>query len=51
LKAGDSVKKVAEIVDGSGGGKPHLALAGGKDTSKLDEALKRTPDIIKELIG
>ncbi len=51
LKAGDIVKKVAEIVDGSGGGKPHLALAGGKDTSKLDEALKRTPDIIKELIG
>jgi alanyl-tRNA synthetase len=51
LNAGTIVKKVAQIVDGSGGGKPHLALAGGKEIGKLNEALKRTPEIIKELIG
>ncbi len=50
FKAGEIVKKVAQIVDGSGGGKPHLALAGGKDIKKLDQALKQTPDIIKEMM-
>jgi alanyl-tRNA synthetase len=47
LKAGDIVKKAAEIVGGSGGGKPHLALAGGKDPSRLDEALTKVPEIVK----
>jgi alanyl-tRNA synthetase len=46
LKAGDIVKKAAEIVGGSGGGKPHLALAGGKDPSRLDEALGKVPEIV-----
>jgi alanyl-tRNA synthetase len=39
IKAGDLVKFVAEILGGSGGGKPTLAQAGGKDPSKLGEAL------------
>jgi alanyl-tRNA synthetase len=39
LKAGDLVKFVAEPMGGSGGGKPTLAQAGGKDASKLPEAL------------
>lgn len=34
------VKEVAKIVGGSGGGKPHLATACGKDVSKIDEALR-----------
>lgn len=38
--AGNIVKQVAQIVGGSGGGKPHLATAGGKDINKIDEALK-----------
>jgi alanyl-tRNA synthetase len=40
VKAGDWVKAVAAIVGGSGGGKPTLAQAGGKDPSKLPEALE-----------
>jgi alanyl-tRNA synthetase len=40
LKAGDWVKAAAAIVGGSGGGKPTLAQAGGKEPAKLDEALK-----------
>jgi alanyl-tRNA synthetase len=37
--AGELVKVVAEPIGGSGGGRPNLAQAGGKDSSKLDEAL------------
>jgi alanyl-tRNA synthetase len=39
LKAGDLIKPVAAAVGGGGGGRPSLAQAGGKDPSKLDEAL------------
>jgi alanyl-tRNA synthetase len=39
LNASELVKKVAQVTGGSGGGKPHLALAGGKDASKLGDAL------------
>ncbi len=39
ILAGNIVKQVAQIVGGSGGGKPHLATAGGKDVSKIGEAL------------
>ncbi|MFW6335817.1 MAG: alanine--tRNA ligase, partial [Phycisphaeraceae bacterium] len=39
LKAGDWVKAVAQVVGGGGGGKPDQAQAGGKDPSKLNDAL------------
>ena len=39
ILAGNIVKQVAQIVGGSGGGRPHLATAGGKDIAKIDEAL------------
>jgi alanyl-tRNA synthetase len=39
LKAGDWIKAVAAIVGGSGGGRPQLAMAGGKDVAKIGEAL------------
>jgi alanyl-tRNA synthetase len=44
--AGKIVKQVAKVTGGSGGGKPNLAQAGGKDKKKLDEALK----LVKSLI-
>ena len=50
LKAGDIVRKVAEITEGSGGGRPHMALAGGKNISKLDQALASVPEIIRSLV-
>jgi alanyl-tRNA synthetase len=49
MKAGDIVKRVAETVGGSGGGRPHQALAGGKDVHRLDEALRQVADIVREL--
>lgn len=39
LHAGELAKIVAEPLGGSGGGKPDLAQAGGKDASKMEEAL------------
>ena len=40
LHAGDAVKAAAKLVGGGGGGRPDLAEAGGKDPSKLAEALE-----------
>ena len=44
--AGNIVKQVAAVVGGNGGGKPHLATAGGKDVSKINEALNSVEKII-----
>ncbi|MCF6269503.1 MAG: alanine--tRNA ligase [Melioribacteraceae bacterium] len=49
IQAGRIVGSVAKLVGGGGGGRPHLATAGGKDISKIDEALKKTDDIVREL--
>ncbi len=40
LKAGDWVKEAAKVCGGGGGGRPDMAQAGGKDASKLKEALE-----------
>jgi alanyl-tRNA synthetase len=50
LQAGKIVGTVAKIVGGGGGGRPHLATAGGKDISKIDEALAKVEEIVKDLI-
>lgn len=47
LKAGNIVKDVAKIVGGGGGGRPHLAQAGGRHPEKLDEALGTVRDIVQ----
>jgi alanyl-tRNA synthetase len=39
-KAGDLIKRVAQVIGGSGGGRPDMAQAGGPDVAKLDEALQ-----------
>ncbi len=47
LKAGDMVKTAATICGGGGGGRPNMAQAGGKDASKIDDAINATLDFIK----
>ena len=47
IKAGDFIKEIAPIVQGGGGGRADFAQAGGKDTSKIDEALNKA----KEKVG
>ena len=46
--AGNIVKEVAPIVSGGGGGRPDFAQAGGKDPSKMDEALMKVWEIINK---
>jgi len=46
LSAGKIAGDVAKLLGGGGGGKPHLATAGGKDVSKINEALSALPGII-----
>ena len=43
------VKYISKVISGGGGGRPDLAQAGGKDISRLDEALKAGIDAVKEL--
>jgi alanyl-tRNA synthetase len=51
LKAGDIVREVAQLAGGSGGGKPHMAQAGGGDADKLDGALAATEQIVRARLG
>lgn len=46
VKAGDIIKAIAPTVGGKGGGKPELARGGGKDASKLNEALAQVAGLI-----
>ena len=48
LKAGALVKQIAAIAGGNGGGKPDFAMAGIRDTSKIDNALNAVEGIVKE---
>ena len=41
FNAGAIIKEIAPVVRGGGGGKPNMAQAGGKDVSKIEEALEK----------
>jgi alanyl-tRNA synthetase len=51
LKAGDVVKQLAAVVGGSGGGKPDIAQAGGKDAAKLPDALQKATELGTQLLN
>ena len=51
VPAGRIIKKIAPIVNGGGGGKPELAEAGGKDSSKLADAIEYGYFVVEELLG
>lgn len=51
VSAGNWVQKVAPVVGGGGGGRPDMAQAGGKDASKLPEALKVARNVAQEMLG
>ena len=48
MNAGNIIREVAKITGGGGGGKADNAQAGGKDASKIKEALEKVKDIIKK---
>ena len=45
--AGNVIKEAAAVCGGGGGGKPAMAQAGGKDASKLNEAVAKAKEVIK----
>jgi alanyl-tRNA synthetase len=51
IQAGKLVGAVAKFVGGSGGGKPDIAEAGGKDQSQIDAALQAAPNAVSDLLG
>jgi alanyl-tRNA synthetase len=51
VQAGKLVGQIAKIVGGSGGGRPDMAEAGGKDAAQLDAALQSASKIVAELAG
>jgi alanyl-tRNA synthetase len=51
IQAGKLVGAVAKLAGGSGGGKPEIAEAGGKDAALIDTALKAAAGIAGELLG
>lgn len=50
LHAGNLIKSIAGVVGGGGGGRPNMAQAGGKDSSKLPEALDKAREIIADAV-
>jgi alanyl-tRNA synthetase len=50
VQAGKVIKPIAEKVGGSGGGRPDMAEAGGKDASALDQALASTYGVVESLL-
>ncbi|MDQ3829217.1 MAG: alanine--tRNA ligase-related protein, partial [Candidatus Tectomicrobia bacterium] len=47
VHAGELAKAVAVLIDGSGGGRPDMAQAGGRRPEKLAEALGKVPAIVE----
>ena len=50
LSAGKIVGSLAKIAGGGGGGKPHLATAGGRDVSKIPEVLKEVEKTVQSFL-
>ena len=48
--AGNIVREVAKVAGGSGGGKPDMAMAGGKEIAKIDDALMSAKEILSGMI-
>ncbi|MBN1806447.1 MAG: alanine--tRNA ligase [Sedimentisphaerales bacterium] len=51
VKAGDIVKETAPIIGGGGGGRPQMAQAGGKNPQKINDALQKAKELIKEKLA
>ncbi|MEA3392704.1 MAG: alanine--tRNA ligase [Candidatus Marinimicrobia bacterium] len=47
IRAGNIVRILGKALGGGGGGKPHMATAGGKDVGKLDEILEQIETLLR----
>jgi len=48
VKAGNLIKPIAQVVGGGGGGRPQMAQAGGKDSTKIPQALDKARELLAE---
>ena len=48
--AGNLIKAIAAVVGGGGGGRPNMAQAGGKDPSKIEDAIAKASEVLSEQI-
>jgi alanyl-tRNA synthetase len=48
IKANELIKEIAPIIEGSGGGKPNSAQAGGKALNKIEEALAKIRSLLRD---
>jgi alanyl-tRNA synthetase len=51
LKAPDLIRPIAQVVGGSGGGRPDMAQAGGTDVGRLEEAVEGLPRVVGAALG
>jgi len=51
IGAADLLKQIAPIIDGGGGGRPNMAQAGGKNPEKLEDALAKAAELVKEKLA
>jgi len=50
ILSGNIAKELGKIIGGGGGGRPHLATAGGQYTDKLESALRKGKKIAQKLL-
>ncbi|MBI5410408.1 MAG: alanine--tRNA ligase [Nitrospirae bacterium] len=51
VKAGDLIKEMAAEVGGTGGGRPEMAQAGGKNVERLNAALEKVFGLVERAVG
>ncbi len=51
LRAGDLIRDMAAEVGGTGGGRPEMAQAGGKNPERLDAALEKVFALVERAVG
>ncbi len=51
IHAGNIIKEIAPLVDGSGGGRPDMAQAGGKSPDKLSSALESVYGVVERMVS
>ena len=51
VRAGDAIRRIAQLVGGSGGGRPDMAEAGGSEPARLDEAIEAVYQTVQELLA
>ena len=51
VHSGNLIREIAKATGGSGGGRPDMAQAGGKDATKVDEALSLVKNIVLQQLS